>query len=107
MRSIFDAAWRQRALDGDADAVKTLTEETVPSLYRFCLYRVGRNRDLCEEVVQETLVRAIRDLHHYQPARAGDNIYPWLTGLARNEIGVVFVKVPILSARDPQATRRR
>ena len=86
MRPIFDAAWRRRALAGDADAVRTFAEAVLQPLYGFCLYRVGRNVHLCEEVVQETLVRALRDLDRYQPARAGDNIFPWLTGLARNEI---------------------
>src|SRR5262249_58028379 len=55
-------------------------------LYHFCLYRVGRNRHLCEEVVQETLLRAIRELERYDPGRCSNNIFPWLTGLARNEI---------------------
>ena len=86
MRSLFDSAWRARALQGSADAVKTLTDEALQPLYRFCLYRVGRNRHLCEEVVQETLLRALRDLRQYDPGRAANNIFPWLTGLARNEI---------------------
>ena len=86
MRSIFDAAWRARALEGHADAVTALTDETLQPLYRFCLYRVGRNRHLCEEVVQETLLRALKELAQYEPARAANNIFPWLTGLARNEI---------------------
>ena len=86
MRPIFDAAWRRRALAGDADAVRTLAEAVLQPLYRFCLYRVGRNRHLCEEVVQETLLRALHDLSQYDPARAANNIFPWLTGLARNEI---------------------
>src|SRR5262249_49609430 len=59
-------------------------------LYRFCLYRVGRHVHLCEEVVQETLVRALRDLDRYDPARSGNNVFPWLTGLARNEISRVL-----------------
>src|SRR5262249_23632804 len=50
----------------------------------------GRNQALCEEVVQETLVRAMRELDRYDPARCGDNIFPWLTGLARNEISRVL-----------------
>jgi len=70
--------------------VKALAEDALQPLYAFCLYRVGRNHDLCEEVVQETLVRAIRDLDRYEPSRAGDNIFPWLTGLARNEISRVL-----------------
>ena len=39
-----------------------------------------------EEVVQETLLRVLRDLQRYEPERAAGNIFPWLTGLARNEI---------------------
>jgi RNA polymerase sigma-70 factor (ECF subfamily) len=86
LQPIFDATWRKRALAGDADAVKKLPEAVLQPLYCFCFYRVGRNHHLCEEVVQETLLRALRDLDHYDPARAGNNIFPWLTGLARNEI---------------------
>ena len=86
MRPIFDADWRARALGGDAAAVQMMADDLLGPLYRFCLYRVGRNRHLCEEVVQETLVRALRDLDHYDPPRANNNIFPWITGLARNEI---------------------
>jgi RNA polymerase sigma-70 factor (ECF subfamily) len=82
----FDEAWRQRALRGDTVAVKQLAAAALQPLYSFCLYRVGRNQHLCEEVVQETMLKAIRDLKNYEPARAQDNIFPWLTGLARNEV---------------------
>lgn len=85
-RPVFDAAWRRDALAGNAAAVAVFAEAMLQPLYAFCLYRVGRNRHLCEEVVQETLVRAIRDLDHYDPDRCRDNVFPWLTGLARNEI---------------------
>jgi RNA polymerase sigma-70 factor (ECF subfamily) len=73
-------------LRGDEAALRRLTAEMLPALYRFCLYRVGRNQHLCEEVVQETLLRALRDLNRYEPERADGNLFPWLTGLARNEI---------------------
>ena len=92
MPLVFDAAWRQRALLGDADAVRQLAETTLQPLYVFCLYRVGRDSHRCEEVVQETLVRALRDLEHYEPARCNDNILPWLIGLARNEIARVLAR---------------
>ena len=82
----FNAQWRKTALEGDATAIARLASECVEPLYRFCFYRVGQRRDLSEEVVQETLVRAIRDLAKYEPHRCGDDIFPWLTGLARNEI---------------------
>jgi RNA polymerase sigma-70 factor (ECF subfamily) len=82
----FDARWKKRALAGEAEAVRQLADAALSPLYAFCFYRVGRDAHRCEEVVQETLVRAIRDLDAYDPPRAGNNIYPWLTGLARNEI---------------------
>jgi RNA polymerase sigma-70 factor (ECF subfamily) len=86
LRPIFDSAWRARALEGQGAAVKTLTDTVLQPLYSFCLYRVGRNTHLCEEVVQETLFKAIRELRSYEPERSSNNIFPWLTGLARNEI---------------------
>jgi len=92
LQAIFDAGWRRKALAGDADAVRCLAEEALRPLYAFCLYRVGKNQHLCEEVVQETLLRALRDLDHYDPARAGNKIFPWLTGLARNEVHRVLAK---------------
>jgi RNA polymerase sigma-70 factor (ECF subfamily) len=92
LQASFDAGWRTRALAGDAAAVQALAECTLQPLYSFCLYRVGRNRHLCEEVVQETLLRALRDLDHYEPGRAANNVFPWLTGLARNEIHRVLAR---------------
>lgn len=85
MLGVFDAKWRGQALEGDAGAIGRFSAVLEP-LFHFCLYRVGNNRHLCEEAVQETLVRAIRELERYQPQRSGDNILPWLKGLARNEI---------------------
>jgi RNA polymerase sigma-70 factor (ECF subfamily) len=89
---VFDAAWRQRALRGEEGSVRQLAEASLQPLFAFCLYRVGKNVHLCEEVVQETLVRALRELRHYDPARCGGNVFPWLTGLARNEISRVLAR---------------
>jgi RNA polymerase sigma-70 factor, ECF subfamily len=92
LQPIFDSSWRQRAVDGHADAVVALAHASIEPLYRFCFHRIGRNQHLCEEIVQETLLRAIRDLDQYQPDRADNNIFPWLTGLARNEIRRVIAR---------------
>lgn len=86
MQATFDHRWRRRALDGDGAAIDVMADEAIGPVYRFCLYRVGGNRHICEEVVQETMLRAIRDLGKYDPERSSNNIYPWLIGLARNEI---------------------
>ena len=92
MQPVFDETWRHQALKGDEAAVQTLLANVLQPLYGFCLYRVGKNRHWCEEVVQETMLRALRDLPHYDPRRANHNIFPWLTGLARNEIQRVLVR---------------
>jgi RNA polymerase sigma-70 factor (ECF subfamily) len=92
LQAAFDSTWRSKALAGDALAVCALTESALQPLYAFCLYRVGRNHHLCEEVVQETLLRALRELERYEPARCENNIFPWLTGLARNEIRRVLAR---------------
>jgi RNA polymerase sigma-70 factor (ECF subfamily) len=92
LQPVFDAGWRRRALSGDVQAVDQMADAVLESLYRFAFYRVGRNRHLCEEVVQETLVRALGDLVQYEPERAGGNILPWLTGLARNQIQRVLAR---------------
>jgi RNA polymerase sigma-70 factor, ECF subfamily len=86
LQPIFDETWRQSALEGNQAAVQTLLHQVLQPLYGFCLYRVGKNRHWCEEVVQETMLRAWRDLASYDPPRARNNIFPWLVGLARNEI---------------------
>jgi RNA polymerase sigma-70 factor (ECF subfamily) len=92
VRAYFDTAWRTKVLAGDTQAIQLLADAAIKPLFSFCLYRVGRNRELCEEVVQETLVRAIREIEHYDPARSSEDIFPWLTGLARNEIHRVLAR---------------
>ena len=92
MQPTFDASWHEDALAGKAEAVAHLAEAALEQLYRFCLYRVGKNHHLCEEAVQETLLRAIRRLDRYDPARSGGTIFGWLTGLARNEIRRILAR---------------
>ena len=82
----FDTAWKRRAVRGEADAIDQFVTASMEPLFRFCFYRVGQNRHLCEEVVQETITRAISQLPNYDPSRSRDQTFPWLTGLARNEI---------------------
>jgi RNA polymerase sigma-70 factor (ECF subfamily) len=86
LRHGFDHVWHRAALAGDPAAIEALANSALEPLYRFCFYRLGSNADLAEEVVQETLLRAIRELDKYDPARSGGNIFTWLKGLARNEI---------------------
>jgi RNA polymerase sigma-70 factor (ECF subfamily) len=96
----FDTTWRAAALRGDEAAIARLTAAALVPLYRFCFYRVGRRQDQCEEVVQETVLRALRELEKYDPARCDDDVGPWLRGLARNEVRRV------LARERPSATAR-
>ena len=86
MQTSFDRHWREQALAGDAGAIGKLTDIALQDLYPFCLCRVGNRRELCEEVVQETVLHALDRLEEYDPQRASGDILRWLTGLARNEI---------------------
>ena len=86
MAERFDASWRKQALAGEPAAIQSLADHVLRPLYSFCYYRVGCNPDLCEEVVQETLLAAIQRLDRYDPGRTEGVIFGWLTGLARNEI---------------------
>lgn len=86
MRPVFDDRWHRAALAGELSAIELLANSAIEPLYRFCFYRLGCNEHLAEEAVQETLVRAIRELDKYEPSRSGGNIFSWLQGLARNEI---------------------
>lgn len=90
----FDADWKRRALRGEAAAIDHLVSASLPPLYRFCLHRVGGNQHLCEEAVQETLLRAIDELAQYDPQRASGRLLPWLTGLARNAIRKLLSREP-------------
>ena len=90
----FDAAWKLRACDGDEQAVRQLVDASLEPLFHFSFYRVGRNRHLCEEVVQDTILRAIAELPSYEPERSANNVFPWLAGLARNEIRRALSREP-------------
>ncbi len=86
VESNFDEDWHAAALAGDENAVAQLVQHTINPLFAFCLHRLRGDRHLCEEVVQEVLFRALRELPKYEPHRAENKIFPWLQGLARNEI---------------------
>ena len=100
MQPVFDETWRRKALQGNEAAVKLMLQQVLQPLYGFCLNRVGRNRHWCEEIVQETMLRALRDLANYAPARSDNNLFPWLTGLARNEIQRVLLREKAATSLD-------
>ncbi|MEU1141834.1 sigma-70 family RNA polymerase sigma factor [Streptomyces sp. NPDC005885] len=76
------AALVARAAAGDRDAFATLYNEYRPDVYRFLCFRT-RNRDLAEDLTQETFVRALRRIDTFAMRPAG-SFSGWLVTIARN-----------------------
>lgn len=67
--------------DREEELVRALHERHAAALMSFVLRLVGGDRHRAEDVVQETLVRAWRNLHRLDPA--ADSLRPWLVTVAR------------------------
>lgn len=73
-------------LAGDRRALDAFFAAYFPRLYRFALRRVDGHEADCEEVVQITLVAALRGLHGW---RGEATLFTWLCTLCRHEIGAL------------------
>jgi RNA polymerase sigma-70 factor (ECF subfamily) len=74
----------RRILAGDESASEAFFAEYFRRLYRFACIRLGGDEQAAEEVVQSTLIRALRKLHTYRGEAA---LFTWLCTLCRREIG--------------------
>lgn len=63
-----------RVQQGSKSAFTELVNRFGPRLFHYFRQKVGSRED-CEDLVQETFVKAYRFIHRYDPARAFD---PWL-----------------------------
>lgn len=75
----------RRVLAGDESASEEFFREYFARLYRFALARVAADEDAAEELVQRTLIRAVRKLHTYRGEAA---LFTWLCTMCRREISV-------------------
>jgi RNA polymerase sigma-70 factor (ECF subfamily) len=78
-----DLWFRERILEGDRAAAEDFFQRHVDSLYEFVHYRVGGQRALAEDVVQDTLLVALERLRAYD---GRSSLYTWLCGIAKNKI---------------------
>lgn len=78
-----DIELARRVLTGDESASEAFFAEYFPRLYRFALVQLGRDEQGAEEVVQATLIRAVRKLHTY---RGEASLFGWLCTLCRREM---------------------
>lgn len=77
-----DIALVKRVLNKERAAFNEFFETYFARLYRFSLSRVSEER-ICEDIVQETLCKAIRKLDQY---RGEASLFTWLCQICRNEI---------------------
>ena len=73
----------RRVLAGDESASEAFFADYFPRLYRFALTRLGGDDQAAEDIVQLTLIRAVRKLHTYRGEAA---LFTWLCTLCRREI---------------------
>lgn len=70
-------------LAGDEVAFRHFFEGYFPRLYRFAMPRVGGDAEAAKEVVQSTLIKAMRNLAGY---RAEAALFSWLCQICRRQI---------------------
>lgn len=78
-----DAALIAAMLAGDEAAFRVFFETYFPRVYRFALPRVGNDAEACKEVVQSTLVKAMRALGNFRGEAA---LFSWLCQICRRQI---------------------
>lgn len=78
-----DRQWVENLLQGgDEQAFRQLYRRHTPRLYGFTLRLLGGDRAEAEDVVQETWVRAVRQLKNF---RWQSSLATWLCGIAQNQ----------------------
>lgn len=73
----------RRVRAGDQDAFGQLFDEHYDRLYRFALLRVGQEENVVEDIVQQSLTKAIQALNTY---RGEATLQTWLCTICRNTI---------------------
>jgi RNA polymerase sigma-70 factor (ECF subfamily) len=74
---------RNRILEGDEEAAEAFFRHHLDALYEFVHYRVGGDRALAEDVVQDTMLVALERLKAFD---GRSTLHTWLCGIAKNKI---------------------
>jgi RNA polymerase sigma-70 factor (ECF subfamily) len=80
-----DVLLARRLAAGDESAFDSFFADYFPRLFRFACSRLGGKEDEAEDVVQATLVSAVRKIQTYRGEAA---LFTWLCTICRREIGV-------------------
>ena len=70
----------ERCLAGDQSAIRAFVEQFQGLVFSVCLRQL-RQREDAEDVAQQTLVRAVKHLRHWDPQRP---LKPWVLAIAVN-----------------------
>jgi RNA polymerase sigma-70 factor (ECF subfamily) len=70
-------------VDNRRETLRRVFDKTHEALYRFILFRVGGDRDVADDLLQQTCYEAAR--HRRPPVESGE-CEAWLRGIARNLI---------------------
>lgn len=76
-----------RMRGGDEEAFESFATSYLPALYRFALRRLGNDRELAQEIAQETVVKVIERFDSYRGEAA---LFTWICACCRNEIAGHF-----------------
>ena len=79
------------------DDIRRIYRDTIDDLYRYVARRCDRDRDLAEDVTQETWLRAVRSWH---ADGVPDRPLAWLTTVARNILANHFRRRPAVPLDD-------
>src|SRR5436190_20840180 len=91
-----DGAAVVRAQSGDGDAFRVLVERHSRSVFRLAFRMTGNEQD-AEDVVQETFLRAYKQLSHYE---SRSSFSTWLYRIASN------YSLDLIRSRKRHASRR-
>ena len=97
-RPSFAAAGRERALGGFRQGI----EAAVPALRRYAR-ALTRNGELADDLVQDTLVRALRSEHLFHGGDIRSWLYTILTNLNRNRLRALARRPPLQAIEDNDA----
>jgi len=88
MDTLFDKKQLRQLLRNDPKAIEHWFYTYSDSLYTFVFYRVGKDSRFAADIVQETFLKALRDMQKYDLNRGG--MFAWLTLLGKNCIKQAF-----------------
>ncbi len=90
----------QNCLAGDASGLRSFVERFQGMIFGLCVRMVGHRHD-AEDLTQEALVRALRNLRQWNPAKP---LKPWLLTIAANRCRTLLASRP---RRQPTADPAR